>query len=145
MVRRTRFLLRCTYIACLVETRSPRLRNKTTSLRYTGRLMLPINLCVSLQYYEVTTSVQMHTRCWVQNIFLQEPRPATLHVFFWESEQENGSCSDGRWVALRLGAEGLLPPGCQPLGGNYYFNIKIFLIDVEYMQQSLVSLSIHEY
>jgi len=28
---------------------------------------------------------------------------------------------------------------------NIYFNIKVFLIDMEYMQQSLVTLSINEY
>jgi len=56
-----RFILRCTYIVCIVEPWSPRLRNKTTSLRYTGRLSLPVNWRVSLQYYNVTTSVQMQT------------------------------------------------------------------------------------
>jgi hypothetical protein len=41
---------------------------------------------------------------------------------FWESEQEIDSCSDGHWVARRLVAEGLLPPGCQHLDGNYIFH-----------------------
>jgi hypothetical protein len=52
---------------------------------------------------------------------------------------------EAHFHALRRGAEGLLPPGCQTLDVIYISVSRRFFIDVEYMKQLLVTPNINEY